>query len=137
MNPLWWALWLMWPIGGAAAGLFVANYTYDEYPDTINNINYAHLGSSRGTDAAFFFGITILFFPLIAVVGTFWLIGKGCAWLAPRTVAQLLPAYRRVQQEQRVQTEQDKTSALRIQINEMHAKIGIPPVDWLSKKEIE
>lgn len=130
-------LWLTWLILGTITGLFVANEAYDRYPDFADKRNYILFGPSRGSDAAVLFGLTVVLFPLVAIIGIFWLVGKGLLWLAPRTVAQLLPAYRRVQREQRVQTEQDKTNALRKEIDEMHTRIGIPPVDWSGKKETE
>jgi hypothetical protein len=122
-------LWLLWPILGITAGLIIANKVYAE-----------DVGSTdRNFDTAMAFLVIAIFFPATAAGYICWLAFKSGAWI--------LPAYRQEQRQLRENKEQEqrllrenenanRTTELRKQINDMHAKIGIAPVDWTDKEVI-
>jgi len=100
-----------WAVGGLVLGLVAANWVYSDRSD-----------QDRGFMAACAFMLSVAAFPLIAGIGLAWLLFVAGAWL--------LPAYRREWREKREETRRTEAETARVEIDKLHAQVGLPPVDW-------
>ena len=108
------ALMVAWGVLGVAGGLFAANWVYgDPAGGTLDD---------RGFIALCAFVAVAALLPVVLVGAAVYGLTLAGAWL--------LPAYRAERRERRTEARRTEAETARLEIDKLHAQVGLPPVDW-------